>query len=215
MALLQVNPGRRSLLMLPWLWLGCIPIPSSNTADEKANERISEIHTDTRKALVHSTCLDKTRLLGPDCGLLSRGLTTPEMLAKFEKAHCTKRSPEECKATFLRMFSARLRERYFAADAAAVEHQCDLHPDACEDAAGRELLLLRSHNAHVIERGSRAELAVEQERAEANKRHADSVANALNIAFFLAYPGPKCVSKELPGTSTTLTECQEGKTPRR
>lgn len=171
--------------------LGCM----SAAIDRSADARVAEVRAQTESAVVNTSCADG-QPLGPSCGLMMRRLADEEFRAKFRESFCKAMTPEACQTRYERMINARLEERYYAADHAAVTRTCDANPGRCDDPVAYEMLLLDSHNGRVLQEGARAELHIERERRRA---HAADVAATLattaeitgDVAYAL-HDGPKC-----------------------
>ncbi|MFT3768563.1 MAG: hypothetical protein QM820_24215 [Minicystis sp.] len=138
--------------------LGCM----SAAIDRSADAQIAEVRAQTESAVVNTSCPDG-RPLAASCGLMLRHYASEEFRAKFRESFCKDMSTEVCQTRYERMINARLEERYYAADHAAVTRTCDANPGRCDDPVAYEMALLDSHNGHVLQAGARAEL----ERREA------------------------------------------------
>lgn len=177
---------------------GC-QIRSAQSIDAQASEQLADVHRDVRLAVIWSRCPDPTRALGPDCGLLAEGLRSDEFLRKFTAAYCVELDADACQARHERFYTARLGDRYFAADLESVDHQCDLTPGACDDPIGYEKLLLRSHNDHVHARGAERARGIERERIAAHRLRNAQIRSVV-------FGGTRCRSRPA-GEGESLITC--------
>lgn len=83
---------------------------------------------------------------------------SPTYQAEFEEKVCklpkdtskrTKAQAEKCTADFMAAFFARIQERYYMADVAAVNSHCQAHPVECHDPTYFEQKVRDSHNTGV------------------------------------------------------------------
>ena len=192
-----------------FLLAGCFA--SAQPIDDRAQEQTSQVLADVRSAVIWTRCPDPARPLGLDCGLLSEGLRSDEFLQKFEARYCLDTDAEACQARHERYYAERLRSRYFAADTAAVERQCDLYPGSCDDPVGYEKKLLRSHNDRIHDRAATAAIRIEHERVEAQRQraayNAKLAGDILATVGFLTHQGPRCIARGVGSGSTQLITC--------
>jgi len=185
---------------------------STQAIDDRANEQLAELGTDAERAAVYTTC-PGGRLLGPNCGLLTRWFADGEVRDRFRAMHCQQRTADECQERFERMFSAQLEKRYFAADFAAVARDCDADPARCDDLIGYERMLVDAHNAGVRASAASREARIESERRQGKREHDEQVTRGAGEVFHLLHQGPKCRSFPSVFEGVTNTTCSEGRSP--
>jgi hypothetical protein len=179
---------------------------ATQAIDDRADEQLAELRADAEHAAAYTTC-PQGRLLGPNCGLLTKWFADDQVRERFRAAHCQRRTADECQDRYERMLSAQLEKRYFAADFSAAGRECDADPGRCDDIVGYERLLVESHNARVREWAVQRETRIESERREAKRQHGELVARGVGEVFYFIHDGPKCRSFPSVFEGVTNTTC--------
>ena len=204
-------------MRLHWLFLSSAALASlaacrSQTIDDRANDKLSEVRATAERNAIFPTCRDRAAITG-NCGLLLKHASTEDFRVKFRDSKCVGKDDATCESLYQKMLDAWLVQRYRSADWREVALTCDGNPGRCDDPVAYELLLLDSHNLRIGDDFARAENEIEAKRAADQNRHvARQVTMASAIVGEVAYAthrGPKCRSYPSAFSGVTNTVCTQ------
>ena len=192
-----------------WMWLvalSCVSCVSCREAvllsdqqkandetkrrDEEANREIAASKADNDRDVVKLRCPDGADL-APGCGFVLAHVATQAFRDSFRDKKCAGKSAEMCQLTFERDVDTTLRERYWAADRAAVAKRCDAEAPRCDDPLTFEKDLLTSHNTRVQIEASNRQMAIESARNAQRTAEQSDQQMRMDLLFY-GTNGPRC-----------------------
>lgn len=142
------------------------------------------------------------------CGLIFIEITSERYVKNFIRDVCNGQDGPECNSSFLKMFLARMNERYAFADWASLLNKCQAYPVECTRWIKLEYWAISSHNTGVADWTRRnAYEADARHRAQAERAYEAEAERRKNIAAAIQGFGEGLTKASSP-QSTTQPESQ-------